>query len=88
MREENTGRGISSMTISGLQIRHILKTYHKSVRFAENRVNRPTRREGNDWLEVPFEGRKRQIRQKAANHVLARLTRAEQAPRSSTEENP
>ena len=76
------------MTISGLQIRQILKIYHKSVRSDESYPNRHTSQsEGNDWVEISFDGRKRQIRQKAVNHVLERLTRAEQIPRSSPEEN-
>jgi len=65
------------MTVSGLQIQNILKIYHRSIRWDEEKVGgsqeRPDRR---DRVEISVEGRKKQIRQKAADQVIERLTRA------------
>ena len=64
------------MTIYGLQVQHILKTYHRNIQWGgtggEKATNRPGR---DDRVKIFSEGRKNQIRQKVTNHVLKRLTR-------------
>ena len=75
------------MTISGLQVQHILRTHHRSIRWGETGVEEPINRPVRHGdVEISTEGRKNQIRQNATNRVLERLTRAGNGPVSSREE--
>ena len=75
------------MTISGLQIQNILRIYHKSIWWEEERARGNQERvDGRDQVEISVEGRKKQIRQKAAGQVIDKLTRAKASATSFPEE--
>ncbi len=76
------------MTVSCLRIRNILKTYRKNLRWAESEMeDSEERARERDRVEISVEGRREQICQKAANHVVDRLTKAEKTKASSPEED-
>jgi len=76
------------MTIAGFQIRSIVKTYHKNIRWSEKRAVRDTgRSHGSDRVKISVEGRRKQVCQKAANQVIERLTRAKNTKASFPEES-
>ncbi len=65
------------MTLSGFQIQTILKTWHKNFRWIRKKPGGgEDQSHDRDRVETSVEGRKKRIRQKAANHVIERLTRA------------
>jgi len=75
------------VTISGLQVQHILKTYHRNIQWGRTGDEEAANRPGRDGrVKIFSEGRKNQIRQKVTNHVLKRLTRAGNGRVSSGEE--
>jgi hypothetical protein len=75
------------MTISVLQVQNILKIYHRNTRGNERRAEKTERPfDGRERVEISAEGRRRQIRQNAADQMIERLTRAEGATISFSKE--
>jgi hypothetical protein len=76
------------LTVSSVQIQSMLKTYHRNRlwvgKHAKGRVERWSQR---DRVEIPVEGGKRRICQKAANQVIDRLTRFKNKGASTSEES-
>jgi hypothetical protein len=78
---EKLSRGNRRMPILGFQIQTILKTYHKNVWWTKKKpAGGEDQSHDRDRVETSVEGRKKRIRQKAANNVIERLTR----PRNTT----
>lgn len=76
------------MRICGFQIKNILKTYYKNIRWGEKKAERREERyHGRDKVEISVEGRKKKICQKAADQVIQRLTTPKNTPTSFPEES-
>ncbi len=74
------------MTISSFQILNILKTYDRHVRSGQRKASRDkVNPSGRDRVEIPVEGRRKQVYQKAAGEVVEKLTRGENPGDSSPE---
>jgi len=64
------------MIIGDFRIRNILKARRKSIRWIDEKPwDCKERTHGRESVEIWIEGRKEQIRKKAANQVIRRLTR-------------
>lgn len=73
------------MTISVFRIYNLLKAYHKNLQWSFEKSRSDAKRsQERDRVEISVEGRKEQIRQKAARDVLERLTSAKDATASTS----
>jgi hypothetical protein len=76
------------MAVSGFYIQSILKTYHKSIRWSSKKAGgHENRSHDRDKVKLSVEGRKRQICQRAASHVIEKLTRVKKARAALPEES-
>ena len=76
------------MTISAQQIHIVLRTYNKQLKLSGCNINRKSTppQANKDEVKISMEGKKYQIYQQTANHIVEKLTKRSTIPPVKVEE--